>query len=95
MDGRRARGGLRTSRRDSPARPRTASPAHDLLTAVFFDRATATFVVVKRHYGSVLAAGGVVLVVMGVLVWTGELVALNAEAQELLDQVGLDVFSEL
>jgi len=32
---------------------------------------------------------------MGVLIWTGELVALNAEAQELLDRVGLDVFSEL
>lgn len=41
-----------------------------LATAIFFERAAATFAVVKRHYGGVLAAGGIVLVVMG-MIWTG------------------------
>jgi cytochrome c-type biogenesis protein len=61
-----------------------------LLTAVAFNRMTTVFAVVKRHYVAIVATGGAILVVMGVLIWTGELTQLNIEAQKLLDSVGLD-----
>ncbi|MEA2242082.1 MAG: cytochrome c-type biosis protein, partial [Solirubrobacteraceae bacterium] len=61
-----------------------------LLTAVAFNRMTTVFAAVKRHYGVIVATGGAILVVMGVLIWTGELTQLNIEAQRLLNSVGLD-----
>jgi cytochrome c-type biogenesis protein len=61
-----------------------------LLTAVAFNRMTTVFAVVKRHYAAIVATGGAILVVMGVLIWTGELTQLNIEAQKLLNSVGLD-----
>ena len=61
-----------------------------LLTAVAFNRMTRVFAVVKRHYNAIVATGGAILIVMGVLIWTGELTQLNIEAQKLLDSVGLD-----
>jgi cytochrome c-type biogenesis protein len=61
-----------------------------LLTAVAFNRMTTLFAAVKRHYGVIMAAGGAILVVMGVLIWTGELTQLNIEAQKLLNDVGLN-----
>jgi len=61
-----------------------------LLTAIAFDRMTTLFAVVKRHYAAIVATGGAILIVMGVLIWTGELTQLNVEAQELLDRLGLD-----
>ena len=61
-----------------------------LLTAIAFNRMTTVFAVVKRHYAAIVATGGAILIVMGVLIWTGELTQLNIEAQKLLDSVGLD-----
>ena len=61
-----------------------------LLTAVAFNRMTTVFAVVKRHYAAIVATGGAILIVMGVLIWTGELTQLNVEAQKLLDSIGLD-----
>ena len=61
-----------------------------LLTAVAFNRMTTVFAVVKRHYAAIVATGGAILIVMGVLIWTGELTQLNIEAQRLLEGVGLD-----
>ena len=61
-----------------------------LLTAVAFRRMTSLFDIVKRHYAVVVATGGAILIVMGVLIWTGELQQLNIEAQRFLDRVGLD-----
>ncbi|MGH2840850.1 MAG: cytochrome c biogenesis CcdA family protein [Solirubrobacteraceae bacterium] len=61
-----------------------------LLTAIAFRRMTSLFAVVKRHYGVIVAAGGAILIVMGVLIWTGELAQLNIEAQRFLDRIGLD-----
>ena len=66
-----------------------------LATALAFRRMTTSFAVVKRHYAVVIAAGGFVLVVMGVLIWTGELFRLNIEAQRLLDDLGLNVFDDV
>ncbi len=61
-----------------------------LLTTVAFNRMTTMFDFVKRHYAVIVAAGGAILIVMGVLIVTGELTQLNIEAQKLLDKVGLD-----
>ena len=61
-----------------------------LLTAIAFRRMSTVFAVVKRHYGVIVAIGGAILIVMGVLIWTGELTKLNAEASSFLDGLGLD-----
>jgi len=66
-----------------------------LLTAVAFARMTTAFTFVKRHYATIMASGGVVLVVMGVLVFTGELTQLNSELQGVLDDLGVNFFSEV
>ena len=64
-----------------------------LLTAVAFSRMTTAFAVLKRHYRVIVAVGGVILIAMGVLIWTGELTRLNAEAQNSLSEIGLDFFN--
>ncbi|MEA2190170.1 MAG: cytochrome c-type biosis protein [Solirubrobacteraceae bacterium] len=61
-----------------------------LLTTIAFQRMTRLFDTVKRHYALIVAAGGAILVVMGVLILTGELTQLNVEAQKLLAKLGLD-----
>ncbi|MGH2962063.1 MAG: cytochrome c biogenesis CcdA family protein, partial [Solirubrobacterales bacterium] len=66
-----------------------------LLTALAFTRMTTAFDAVKRHYAAIIATGGAILVVMGVLVYTGELFQLNIEAQKLLDRFGLNVWAEI
>ncbi|MGD9736710.1 MAG: cytochrome c biogenesis CcdA family protein [Solirubrobacterales bacterium] len=66
-----------------------------LLTALAFARMSTAFAWVKRHYSAIMAAGGVILVVMGILIWTGELFRLNIEAQRFLESIGLDFFSEV
>ena len=66
-----------------------------LLTAIGFTRMTSAFAVVKRHYRELMALGGAVLIVMGVLVYTGELFRLNIEAQQWLDGIGLNFFNEV
>ena len=43
----------------------------------------------------IIAAGGAVLIVMGVLIWTGELFQLNIQAQELLNRLGINFFNEV
>src|SRR5436190_11598077 len=66
-----------------------------LLTAVAFSRMTTAFAVVKRHYQAIVATGGVILIAMGILIWTGELTQLNIEAQRLLSESGLDFWNSV
>ena len=66
-----------------------------MLTAVAFARMTSAFAFVKRHYREIMALGGAVLIVMGALVYTGELFRLNIEAQQFLDQLGIDFFNQV
>jgi cytochrome c-type biogenesis protein len=66
-----------------------------LLTSLAFGSMTTAFGVVKRHYGAVIATGGIVLIAMGVLIWTGEFFRLNIEAQNLLNDLGLDVWNSV
>jgi cytochrome c-type biogenesis protein len=64
-----------------------------LLTAVAFSKMTTAFAVVKRHYQVIVAFGGVILIAMGILIWTGELTRLNAEVQNSLAEVGFDFWN--
>jgi cytochrome c-type biogenesis protein len=66
-----------------------------LLTALAFSRMTSAFAVVKRHYQAIVATGGLILIAMGVLIWTGELFQLNVEAQNWLSGLGLDFWNEV
>jgi len=61
-----------------------------LLTALAFDRATTAFRWIRERYVLVTGVSGAVLVLMGVLMLTGELTRLNVEAQSLLQDLGLD-----
>jgi cytochrome c-type biogenesis protein len=61
-----------------------------LLTTIAFQRMTKLFAVVKRHYAVIVAAGGAILIVMGVLILTGQMTRLNIEALKWLDRLGLD-----
>lgn len=66
-----------------------------LLTAIAFARMTTAFGFIRRHYPAIMALGGVVLIAMGVLVFTGELTRLNIEAQQALDDLGINFFNEV
>jgi cytochrome c-type biogenesis protein len=56
---------------------------------------TTAFAVVKRHYQAIVATGGVILIGMGILIWTGELFQLNIEAQNWLSGLGLDFWNQV
>ena len=60
-----------------------------LVTALAFGTATTAFSVVRRHYPVVIGAGGVVLIGMGVLIWTGEFTQLNITVNHWLQSIGL------
>lgn len=64
-----------------------------LLIALAFDRMTGALAVVKRHFPVIVGVGGAVMVVLGVLIVSGEFTILNAEANRLLQGTGLDVSS--
>jgi len=66
-----------------------------LLTAVAFSRMTTAFAVVKRHYQAIVATGGVILIAMGILIWTGQLFQLNIEAQGWLEGLGIDFWNQV
>jgi cytochrome c-type biogenesis protein len=66
-----------------------------LLTAVAFTRMTTAFSWLRNHYLVITAISGVILITMGILLFTGELKQLNIQAQETLDGLGLNVFKSL
>jgi cytochrome c-type biogenesis protein len=66
-----------------------------LLTAVAFNRMTTAFSVVKRHYAALIAIGGVILIAMGILIWTGELFRINIEIQKWMTNLGIDFWNDV
>ncbi len=64
-----------------------------LVTGLAFGRAIAALKVVKRHYPVVIGAGGVVLIGMGVLIWTGQFTVLNVHVNDWLNSLGLPNFT--
>jgi cytochrome c-type biogenesis protein len=43
----------------------------------------------------IVALGGIVLIAMGILIWTGELFRINIEIQKWMSELGLDFWSEV
>jgi cytochrome c-type biogenesis protein len=66
-----------------------------LLTAVAFTRATTAFRFLRDHYLVITAISGLILITMGLMLFTGELTNLNIKAQEWLDDLGLNFFKSV
>jgi cytochrome c-type biogenesis protein len=64
-----------------------------LLTAVAFSRATTAFAVVKRHYQVIIAVGGLILIGMGILIWTDQLTRLNSEIVAWAEGLGINFWN--
>jgi cytochrome c-type biogenesis protein len=64
-----------------------------LITGLAFGTATAAFAVVKRHYPIVIGTGGLVLITMGVMIWTGEFTQLNIAVSHWIQSLGLPDFN--
>jgi len=62
-----------------------------LLIALAFERMTNALTVVKRHFPVIIGIGGAVMIVLGLLILTGEFTILNAKANTLLQGTGLNV----
>jgi cytochrome c-type biogenesis protein len=60
-----------------------------LITGLAFGTVTSALAVVKRHYAVVIGAGGLVLIGMGILIWTGEFTQLNITVNHWLQSLGL------
>jgi cytochrome c-type biogenesis protein len=66
-----------------------------VLAAVAYASANRAFAFFRRHHAAIQIGSGSVLVVMGVLVLTGELFRLNIEVQQFLDRFGLNFFQSV
>jgi cytochrome c-type biogenesis protein len=66
-----------------------------LLSAVGWGAAQRSFEWVRRHYAAIQVGAGLVLVVMGVLVYTNDLFVLNVQIQRALDDLGLNFFQSV
>jgi cytochrome c-type biogenesis protein len=62
-----------------------------LLIALAFERMAGALAVVKRHFPVIVGVGGAVMIVLGLLILTGEFTILNAKANALLQGTGLDI----
>jgi cytochrome c-type biogenesis protein len=60
-----------------------------LITGLAFGEVTSVLNVVKRHYPVVIGVGGLVLIGMGVLIWTGQFTQLNITVDHWLSTLGL------
>ena len=56
---------------------------------------TTAFRWLRDRYLIITAVSGVVLITMGLLLFTGELARLNIEAQHALDELGLNFFKSV
>ena len=66
-----------------------------ILSAVAFTTFSGVFKFFRNHFRAITLVSGVVLIVMGVLLYTNELTRLNIEAQQAMDDLGINFFSEI
>jgi cytochrome c-type biogenesis protein len=66
-----------------------------VLSALAFSRVSGLFRFFRDHYRAITVVSGVILVVMGVLLYTNELTRLNNDALDAMDSLGINFFSEL
>jgi cytochrome c-type biogenesis protein len=66
-----------------------------ILSAVAFSSVTGVFRFFRDHYAVITVVSGVILIVMGALLYTNELTRLNSEALSLMEDLGINFFSEV
>jgi cytochrome c-type biogenesis protein len=66
-----------------------------VLSALAFSSVTGLFRFFRDHYSAITVVSGVILVAMGVLLFTNELTRLNSEALALMDDLGINFFSDI
>jgi cytochrome c-type biogenesis protein len=66
-----------------------------ILSALAFTTFAGVFRFFRNHYTAITLVSGVVLIVMGVLLYTNELFRLNSEALQVMDDLGINFFSEI
>ena len=66
-----------------------------LLSALAFSTFAGFFRFFRNHYAAITVVSGVVLIAMGELLLTNELTRLNSEALQLMDDLGINFFSEI
>jgi cytochrome c-type biogenesis protein len=66
-----------------------------ILSALAFSTFSGVFRFFRRHYTAITLVSGVVLIAMGVLLYTNELTRLNAEALSLMEDLNVNFFSEI
>jgi cytochrome c-type biogenesis protein len=66
-----------------------------ILSALAFSTFSGVFKFFRDHYRAITLVSGVVLIVMGVLLYSNELTRLNAEALQAMDDLGINFFSEI
>jgi cytochrome c-type biogenesis protein len=66
-----------------------------LLSALAFSSVTGFFRFFRNHYGVITLISGIVLVGMGLLLITNELTRLNSEALQLMEDLGINFFSDI
>jgi cytochrome c-type biogenesis protein len=66
-----------------------------LLSALAFSRVSSFFRFFRDHYAAITVISGAILIAMGWLLYSNELTRLNAEALSLMDDLGINVFSDI
>jgi cytochrome c-type biogenesis protein len=66
-----------------------------ILSALAFSSVSGVFRFFRDHYVAITVVSGIVLVAMGVLLYTNELTRLNSEALSLMDDLGINFFSDI
>jgi cytochrome c-type biogenesis protein len=66
-----------------------------ILSALAFSKFSGVFRFFRDHYRVITLVSGVVLVVMGVLLYANELTRLNSEALQVMDDLGINFFNEI
>jgi cytochrome c-type biogenesis protein len=66
-----------------------------ILSALAFSTFSGLFRFFRDHFRVITVVSGIVLVVMGVLLYTNELTQLNSEALQVMDDLGINFFEEI
>ncbi len=66
-----------------------------ILSAVAFSSVTGVFKFFRDHFSAITVVSGVILIAMGVLLYTNELTRLNSEALSLMEDLGINFFSDI
>jgi cytochrome c-type biogenesis protein len=66
-----------------------------ILSALAFSRISGVFRFFRNHYAAITVISGLILIVMGVLLYTNELTRLNNDALNVMNDLGINFFSDI